>query len=314
MALPTTNNPISFNQINVELGVAGTTQRSMNDSVLRTLFGVASGAISMSNGWGKSSITAGSQTFTSSGTFTVPAFNTLTVVVQGGGGAGYHADGFFYDGVSLSGTSYANIDNGAGAIGMANRYGGTSSFGAYLTATGGQCGRAASTGSGSPGVTMYGGAGGTGSGGDQNYTGSSGASSPSSWTGGSIPASEGLGGAAGGYGVYASGGAQAAQTSFPSSPGASGPAYNVGITGSSYGGGGSGGTTNNKLYGLAIGGGGGGGGLARKTWTNQALAAGSTIAVTVGAGHPQPYLNLNDGVNIMYGSAGAPGIVFMSWS
>jgi len=52
MALPSSG-AISFNQINVELGLAGTTTISLNQASVRTLFGVASGAISLSNGYGK---------------------------------------------------------------------------------------------------------------------------------------------------------------------------------------------------------------------------------------------------------------------
>jgi len=52
MPLPSSGS-ISLNEVNVELGAAGTTTRSLNDSAVRTLFGVASGAISMSNGYGK---------------------------------------------------------------------------------------------------------------------------------------------------------------------------------------------------------------------------------------------------------------------
>ena len=52
MALPASG-AISLNQVNVELGSAGTTSINMNQSTVRTLFGVASGAIAMSNGYGK---------------------------------------------------------------------------------------------------------------------------------------------------------------------------------------------------------------------------------------------------------------------
>lgn len=55
MTLPASGNPISFSQINTELGLTSTAQISMNDAAVRTLFGVASGAIAMSNGFGKSS-------------------------------------------------------------------------------------------------------------------------------------------------------------------------------------------------------------------------------------------------------------------
>ena len=52
MALPASGS-ISMNQVNVELCAAGTTQRALNDAPVRTLFGKASGQISMSDGWGK---------------------------------------------------------------------------------------------------------------------------------------------------------------------------------------------------------------------------------------------------------------------
>jgi hypothetical protein len=52
MPLPASG-PISFNNINVELGVAGTTQASLGQASYRALAGVASGQISMSNFYGK---------------------------------------------------------------------------------------------------------------------------------------------------------------------------------------------------------------------------------------------------------------------
>lgn len=52
MTLPASG-PISFNNINVELGVAGTTQASLGQTSYRNLAGVASGQISMSNFYGK---------------------------------------------------------------------------------------------------------------------------------------------------------------------------------------------------------------------------------------------------------------------
>ena len=54
MTLPASGNPISFSQVDVELGYSATAQISMNDTAVRTLFGVASGAIGMSCGLGKS--------------------------------------------------------------------------------------------------------------------------------------------------------------------------------------------------------------------------------------------------------------------
>ena len=54
MTLPVAGNPISFSQVDVELGFAANAQISMNDTAVRTLFAAASGAIGMSNGYGKS--------------------------------------------------------------------------------------------------------------------------------------------------------------------------------------------------------------------------------------------------------------------
>jgi hypothetical protein len=54
MALQTSG-AISLNDVNVELGNSGTASINMNSSDVRGLFGVASGAISMSDGYGASS-------------------------------------------------------------------------------------------------------------------------------------------------------------------------------------------------------------------------------------------------------------------
>ena len=52
MTLPVSG-AISLNNVNVELGLSGTTTISMNQASVRTLFAVPSGAISMSDGYGK---------------------------------------------------------------------------------------------------------------------------------------------------------------------------------------------------------------------------------------------------------------------
>ena len=49
---------VNGNSVNVELGVGSTTQISLNQATVRTLFQRASGQISMSDGWGKSSASA----------------------------------------------------------------------------------------------------------------------------------------------------------------------------------------------------------------------------------------------------------------
>ena len=52
MALPSSGS-ISLGQVNTELGVSATATRSLGETTTRNLFGVSSGAISMSQGYGK---------------------------------------------------------------------------------------------------------------------------------------------------------------------------------------------------------------------------------------------------------------------
>ena len=113
MTLPSSGQ-ISLNQVNVELGLSGTAQISMNDSAVRTLFDDASGQISMSQGYGKSNAqfmaasggtvtTSGDykiHVFTSSGTFTVTTAGNAAgsnsaeyLIVAGGGGGGQSGGG-----------------------------------------------------------------------------------------------------------------------------------------------------------------------------------------------------------------------------
>jgi hypothetical protein len=67
MALPSSG-AISLNNVNVELGLSGTTSINMNQASVRTLFGVASGVISMSNGYGKSNRVTSSATISANTT------------------------------------------------------------------------------------------------------------------------------------------------------------------------------------------------------------------------------------------------------
>lgn len=57
MALPGSG-AISLNNVNAELGLSGTATISLNDAAVRTLFAINSGAISMSDGHGKSNLSA----------------------------------------------------------------------------------------------------------------------------------------------------------------------------------------------------------------------------------------------------------------
>ena len=56
MALPSSGQ-ITLNQVNVELGNSGTAQIGMGDAAVRGLFGISSGEIEMSDGYGKSNFT-----------------------------------------------------------------------------------------------------------------------------------------------------------------------------------------------------------------------------------------------------------------
>jgi hypothetical protein len=259
-----------------------------------------------------------SQNYTTPGTytFTVPAYHTLTVAVLGGGGAGYH-----YAIVSAgssagcegygAGTPSYNFTDGNGIVNMSQRYGGTSSFGIYMSATGGQNGYA-TYGGGPYGSVNHAGVGGTGYGGDSNYTGASGAVgqyvNDTSWNGYS-----GNGGAAGGYGAYPNSGATSVIPGFTQDP-VTLTSVSYQKDGNPYGAGGAGVVVSDLKLGTYSGSGGGGGGLAIKTWTSYYdLPMGTQITITVGAGSPANsetgYFN-----GTAIGGAGSGGAVFISWS
>lgn len=71
MTLPVSPNPISLSQVNVDLNKAANALISLNDSVVRSLFGVPSGTISLSQGYGKKA-----------------NYSINYVIVGGGGGSG----------------------------------------------------------------------------------------------------------------------------------------------------------------------------------------------------------------------------------
>lgn len=123
MTLPASG-PISFNNINVELGVAGTTTASLGQTSYRTLAGVPSGAISMSNFYGKSNRGSASYTFTGStanASINVTALSgyiagntTITITVNSG--VYLYSTGTGTPGLTLTGGSGADtltlINNG----------------------------------------------------------------------------------------------------------------------------------------------------------------------------------------------------------
>jgi hypothetical protein len=99
MTLPASGT-ITFNNVNVELGVSGTTTRSLNDAAVRSLAGIGSGAISMANLHGKA-VVSGTFTPNANGSYSSYVYDTTatytinctanavwTYVLAGGGSAG----------------------------------------------------------------------------------------------------------------------------------------------------------------------------------------------------------------------------------
>lgn len=84
--------------VNLELGLSATAQISMNDTVVRTLFGKASGAISLFDGYGKSNRQPFSTkvTFTTNTSWAVPTGLGVTAIrakAWGAGGGGSRSGG-----------------------------------------------------------------------------------------------------------------------------------------------------------------------------------------------------------------------------
>lgn len=231
----------------------------------------------------------GSQAFTASGDFTVPAgVTSITIeVVGGGGGGGINGSGGGggggYSFGTFSVTPLAVIPVTIGAGGESGAAGGTTSVGAFNQATGGEAGIWIPN----PDVGG-GGAGGIGSGGTLNYTGGVGGGGYWTYFGG------GGGGAAGSLGDGENGGDTIPWTGMCQTPGGSGGASG-GIPGGS-GGKGAGfidsgcNVTDPAANGSPYGGGGGGGngigstpgsghsGYALISWGTEPCAAPSNLA------------------------------------
>ena len=277
MTLPASG-AISFNAINVELGVAGTTSASLGQASYRTLAGVASGAISLSNFYGKANqfsfTIASNQTNANLRTLAVNAgWNQSSKVVatinsgvyvssNSTGTPALTINGSFPNGVQL-----INNGNVYGMGGVAGNGGGFN--GAYYGATAGASGGNALTASTAVSITNNGIiSGGGGGGGGGGYA---------ALTDGKFVRICGGGGGGGGRVNAGGGGGGAATSGFPS--GASGG----GATLTSNGGGGSGGINTDPAYGSTAyrGGTGGAGG---NNAANGATGATGTANYSAGSG------------------------------
>jgi hypothetical protein len=145
MTLPSSPDAISLSQVNTELGLSASALISMNDAAVRTLFGVASGQISMSQGYGKANQFAftisSNQTNANLRTLAVNAgwnqsskvvatiSTTTTISSNSTGTPGLTVDGSFPGGVDL-------INNGF-IIGMGGAGGAGGSFGNGFAGAGG---------------------------------------------------------------------------------------------------------------------------------------------------------------------------------
>lgn len=241
MALPASG-AISLNQVNVELGNAGTASINMNSAAVRGLFGVASGAISMSDGYGKSnefsfSITS-NQTNANLRTLAVNAGwdQSIAVVATINSGVRMTSNTVGTPGLTINGAWPGGIELvnngtivGRGGNGGNGGNGGTANNSTYDSTNGsaGSAGGLALTISVAASIrnngTIAGGGGGGGGGGgyainvgsskDENWTkyggggGGGGQSSSTNSSGGAGGPSNYLSGSAGGTGTFSAAGA-----------------------------------------------------------------------------------------------------------
>jgi len=128
MTLPVSGT-ITLAQVNTELGLASTTNISMNQPSVRSLFAVPSGAIAMTNGYGKSSASYTTlNPADKSGTVTLSNGN-LTATFSGTGSvrgiavAPASTGVWRYYEVTISGSSAVSIGMGKAAASLANYVG-----------------------------------------------------------------------------------------------------------------------------------------------------------------------------------------------
>lgn len=296
MALPASG-AISLSQVNVELGLASGAAIGMGASNVRTLFGIASGSISMSNGYGKSNrkkvtvtLTSGVNNYvlnTAKAAGYVAGGTDVTLVVNSGvviGSASTGTPALLVDTSWAAGDTVSVVNNGViqGAGGAGGRGGTWSNYnGGNPGAPGGAGGvgiRADRPVSMTNNGTIAGGGGGGGGGGfmEDSCCGSI-------WLAG--------GGGGGGAGVYGGGGG-AAGLAYGQGP--SGAVAGGGGTATSGGGGGAGDVLYRSGYNWRGGNGGAGGGRgaagaggsnANGSWSQPPGAGGAGGAAVNGNGN-----------------------------
>jgi hypothetical protein len=298
MTLPVSG-AISFNAINVELGVAGTTTANINQASYRNLAGVPSGTISLSNFYGKSStfnltktISSSTQNYNLLADMQANGFtngSAFTVNLTIGSGVYIWTDTTAtaaFDTGAISGTGTITITNNGFIMGKGGQGGGltpsaTGTAGgpainlqrsvtinntngsAYIGGGGGGGGGVASL----NGSQSAGGGAGGGQGGNSNNAGGA---------GGSIGASGSTGNSSGGGGGRI----------FPGSGGASVNRTGTGSTSGNGGGAGGGGSVSQSVFKAtySAAGGGGGGGWGASGGGGVGRGGSSPINITSGAG------------------------------
>lgn len=240
--MATPSGQIGFSDVNLELGVSPTsTQANMGSAPFRTLAGVPSGQISMSNLQNKSFLSGSGgnvdglipgngyayHTFTGPGTFTLTSSVSAEILIVGGGGAGGSdgggggtggggAGGLLYGTLSLTTGSYPIVVGATSADAEGTNGNPSSAFGA--TANGGGAGGYAGS-----VAAKQGGSGGGGSAGSPGLGGAAANQSPAVLPFGTLT----------GYGNNGGGGGSGS----PRAGGGGGGAGGVGGTGSPAGGG-----------------------------------------------------------------------------
>ena len=273
---------ISISNISVELGEASTTTHSLNDASFRNLAGVASGAISMSNFYGKANAFTASVSITSNTTdynirsaAIAAGWNQVLKLVftvnVGGIYVGASSTGAYamQTGASFPAGSTLSLINGGVIIGYGGK-GGNGGTGGALSAANGGAGNAAGPGflaSAAISITnnnwiASGGGGGGGGGGDNRKCSGSVVGGGGSGGGGGRGVSAGGSGGttgcpgcnpanAGGAGTLTSAGGGGGSRCAGGAGGTGGDLGNVGSNGGSSAskGGGAGGSNNNAIVG-----------------------------------------------------------------